>query len=226
LRDLEDKIGYRFESRQLLAEALRHASSLAPDSASMSYQRLEFLGDSVINLCVAEEVYGLHPTAGEGDLSRALHALVSNRNLYNLGVRIGLPEKIRIERSVRTKGGGISLKMVADVVEALAGAIFLDGGYDAARTFVRAHLLADAAGPGLGDWFDGKTRLQEHCQKARLPLPEYRLLGESGPPHARTFRIEVAACGERTESTGSSKKEAEMNAAAALLALLEKKEGS
>jgi ribonuclease-3 len=226
LRDLEDKIGYRFNSRQLLSQALRHASSLSADSASMSYQRLEFLGDSVLNLCVAEEVYTLFPAAGEGELTRARSSLINNRNLHALGVAIGLPEIMRTDRSVRSKGGGITPKMVADVVEAITGAIFLDGGFIAARTFVRDHLLADAAVVDLAARFDGKTRLQEWCQKKRLPLPEYRLLGESGPPHARTFRVEVAACGERNESTGTSKKEAEMNAATTLLAQLEKKEGS
>lgn len=225
LRDLEGEIGYSFKSRPLLVQALRHASSLSPDSASMSYQRLEFLGDSVLNLCVAEEVYALFPEAGEGELTRARSSLINNRNLYALGVRIGLPETMQIDRSVRSKGGGVTPKMVADVVEAITGAIYLDGGFLAARTFVRDHLLADTAIIDVAARFDAKTRLQEWCQKERLPLPEYMPVGESGPPHARVFRIAVAAGGMRAESNGSSKKEAEMNAAAELLACLEKKEG-
>jgi ribonuclease-3 len=191
----------------------------------MSYQRLEFLGDSVLNLCVAEEVYTLFPAAGEGELTRARSSLINNRNLYDLGVRIGLPETMRTDRSVRSKGGGVTPKMVADVVEAITGAIFLDGGFHSARTFVREHLLADTGVIDLAARFDAKTRLQEWCQKDRRPLPEYRLLGESGPPHSRTFRIEVTACGSCADAVGSSKKEAEMNAAADLLARLEKEEG-
>lgn len=191
----------------------------------MSYQRLEFLGDSVINLCVAEEVYGLYPQAGEGELSHALHALVNNRNLYDLGVRIGLPDRMRTEPSIRTRGGGISVKMVADVVEAIAGAIFLDGGYDAARSFVREQLLATAALPAPGRWFDAKSRLQERCQKERLPLPAYRVVGESGPIHARTFRIAVSALGLEAEGAGATKKEAGMNAAAKLLEKIGEREG-
>jgi ribonuclease-3 len=223
MRDLETKIGYSFHSRQLLAQALRHASSLPAESASMSYQRLEFLGDSVLNLCVAEEVYTLFPDAGEGELTRARSSLINNRNLHDLGTRIGLPEAMKIDRAVRSKGGGITPKMVADVVEAVAGAIFLDGGFAAARAFVREHLLANAAGiVDLAARFDAKTRLQERCQRDKLPLPEYRLAGESGPPHERTFRVVASACGTHAESAGSSKKEAEMNAAAAILARLEK----
>lgn len=226
MRDLEEKIGYRFKTRPLLSQALRHASSLSPDSASMSYQRLEFLGDAVLNLCVAEEVYSLFPSAGEGELTRARSSLINNRNLFDLGERIGLPEAMRTDRSVRTRGGGITPKMVADVVEAITGAIFLDGGFDSARAFVRGHLLADAGIIDLAARFDAKTRLQEHCQKERKPLPEYRLVGEAGPPHARTFRVSAAACGLTTESLGSSKKEAEMSAAAELLSLLEQGEES
>lgn len=191
----------------------------------MSYQRLEFLGDSVLNLCVAEEVYNLFPAAGEGELTRARSSLINNRNLHELGVRIGLPETMQTDRSVRSKGGGVTPKMVADVVEAITGAIFLDGGFLCARAFVRDHLLADTGIIDLTARFDAKTRLQEWCQKNRHLLPEYSVLEESGPPHSRTFRIRVTACGERSDAVGSSKKEAEMNAATWLLALFEKKEG-
>ena len=179
----------------------------------------------MLNLCVAEEVYTLFPAAGEGELTRARSSLINNRNLFELGNRIGLTEIMRTDRSVRSRGGGITPKMIADVVEAITGAVFLDGGFHSARAFVRDHLLADTGIIDLAARFDAKTRLQEWCQKDRLPLPEYRLLGESGPPHSRTFRIEVTACGSCSEAVGSSKKEAEMNAAAELLARLEEKEG-
>jgi ribonuclease-3 len=226
LRDLESKIGYRFRSEGLLSEAVRHASSRAEDASTASYERLEFLGDSVISLCVAEEVYRGFPEAGEGELSRTLHSIVSNRNLYELGCRIGIPDAMRTDRSVRSKGGGISRKMVADVVEALAGAIFLDGGFPAAREFVLRHLVPGGIAPEpAAGWLDAKTRLQELCQGNGKELPEYRVSGQSGPPHARTFRVEASALGLVAEGTGPSKKEAGMQAAAALLARIENREG-
>ncbi len=219
MSEFETKLGYRFSSRELLEEALRHASLLGSGAAERSYQRLEYLGDAVLNLCVAEEVYRTLPGAGEGELSKARSAIINNRNLVRVGERIGIPGVLHTDPSVRKKGGGVTRKMVADAVEAVAGAIFLDGGFEAARGFVRAHFRDEK---GLGDivaGFDSKSRLQEWCQKKRLPLPRYRLLSSVGPPHARTFRVRAELSdGRGAEGTGGTKKEAAMGAAALLLA--------
>ncbi len=220
--EAEKRIGYRFASRHLLEEALRHASLVEGEAGERSYQRLEFLGDGVLNLCVAVEVFRRFPEAGEGELSKARAAIISNRNLVRVGEEIGIPESIRTDPSLRNKGGGVTRKMVADAVEAVVGAIFLDGGFEEARRFIRSRFWREEAGfPGPEAGFDPKSMLQEWCQKRKVHLPKYRLLGTSGPPHSHTFTV-VAFLADGTEArgTGSTKKDAEMEAAGKLLSLL------
>lgn len=219
MREFERKLGYRFSSRELLEEALRHASLLGNAAGERSYQRLEYLGDAVLNLCVAEEIYRTHPGAGEGELSRARSAVINNRNLVRIGERIGIAGVLHTDPSVRKKGGGVTRKMVADAVEAVAGAIFLDGGFEAAKAFVLAQFRDDEGLRDVVAEFDSKSRLQEWCQKNRVPLPRYHLLSSSGPAHARTFRVSVELSdGREAEGSGGTKKEAAMEAAARLLA--------
>lgn len=213
---LEERIGYRFRTPSLLEEALRHAS--LQGEQDRSYQRLEFLGDAVLNLCIAEEMFRRLPGAGEGQLSRARSAVISNIHLVKIGERIGIPEALRTDPSIRDRGGGVTRKMVADAVEAIIGAIFVDGGYESARDFVLGSFRDEGTMEEVEGSFDPKSRLQEWCQANRLPLPRYRLQGASGPPHSRTFTVMVRV-GEGREETGSgrTKKEAEMEAAARLL---------
>ncbi len=218
MTEFERRLGYRFSSRDLLDEALRHASVLGGAEGERSYQRLEYLGDAVINLCVAEEIYRRLPGAGEGALSKARSAVINNRSLVRVGERLGVPEALHTDPSVRKQGGGVTRKMVADVVEALAGAIFLDGGFGAAREFVLGLFREEEVVPDRAAGFDSKSRLQEWCQKQRLPLPRYHLLSSAGPPHARTFRVRVQLPdGRDAEGAGGTKKEAEMEAAGRLL---------
>jgi ribonuclease-3 len=225
MSDLEKRIGYRFSSPRLLEEAMRHASLTGAISGEVSYQRLEFLGDSVLNLCVAEEMFRRLPDTGEGTLSKARSAVINNRNLVRVGERIGVPESLRTDPSVRIKGGGVTRKMVADAVEAIAGAIFLDGGYEMARKFVLAHFWEEKRVAELVSGFDAKSRLQEWCQKRRSPLPGYRLVEVSGPPHSHTFTVAARlADGTEAAGRGATKKEAEMEAAQRLLSLLESEE--
>jgi ribonuclease III len=216
LPGLEERIGYRFRSPSLLEEALRHGS--LQGEWERSYQRLEFLGDAVLNLCIAEEMFLRFTGAGEGRLSRARSAVISNFNLEKVGERIGIPEVLRTDPSVRAQGGGVTRKMVADAVEAVIGAIFVDGGYESARDFVLSHFREGGAMEDASAVFDPKSRLQEWCQANRLPLPRYRLQGATGPPHSRTFTVAVRI-GEGPEETGSgrTKKEAEMESAARML---------
>jgi ribonuclease-3 len=227
MTELEKRIGYRFSIPHLLEEAMRHASVAGGSVGDMSYQRLEFLGDAVLNLCVAEEMFRRLPDTGEGMLSKARSAIINNRNLVRVGMRIGVPESLRTDPSVRGKGGGVTRKMVADAVEAIAGAIFLDGGYEKAKKFVLTHFWEEKQMAELVSGFDAKSRLQEWCQKRKIPLPKYRLLEVSGPPHSRTFSV-VARLADGTEATGSgaTKKEAEMEAAELLLSLFGKGEGA
>jgi ribonuclease-3 len=220
LQELEGKIGHRFASRQLLEEALRHGSAAAGGGEG-SYERLEFLGDAVLNLCVAREMFRMLPLAGEGILTRARAAVINNRNLVRVGERIGVPEALTTDPSLRRKGSGVTRKMVADAVEAVAGAVFLDGGLDAAAAFVREHFrLHDLLGE-LVAGFDAKSRLQEWCQRKGIPLPAYRLASSEGPAHGKTFRVEASVAGfPAARGEGSSKKEAEMAAAGEILSRL------
>ena len=217
---LEKKIGYRFRTPDLLEEALRHAST-AEGEARKSYQRLEYLGDAVLNLCLAEETYRTFPSAEEGGLSKVRSALINNRNLVRVGEAIGLSDEMRIDHSIRGKGGGVTRKMVADAVEAIAGAIFLDGGYDAAKQFVLAHFWEEREVLELLAGFDAKSRLQEWCQKRHVALPRYRMLSVEGPPHSRIFLASARLWDGREETgRGKTKKEAEMEAAERLLKVL------
>lgn len=220
MSDLERRIGYKFASPHLLEQALRHASLGAGDGGEMSYQRLEFLGDAVLNLCVAQEMFIRMPTAGEGELSKARASVINNRNLVQVGERIGVQESLRTDPSLKKKGGGVTRKMVADAVEAIAGAIFLDGGYDKACGFILSHFWEENGEVRSGE-FDAKSRLQEWCQKKKMPLPDYILREVSGPAHSHVFTVVASlADGTEGEGRGSTKKEAEMEAASLLLSLI------
>jgi len=219
--ELEERIGHRFASLELLEEALRHGSAHAVEG-KRSYERLEFLGDAVLNLCVAREMYRMLPLAGEGILTKARAAVINNRNLVRVAERIGVPAALTTAPSVRKKGSGVTGKMMADAVEAILGAVFLDGGYDAGVAFVRRHFRLPDLLAALVEGFDAKSRLQEWCQRKGYPLPSYRMLASEGPPHAKTFRVEAEVEGQApARGAGKSKKEAEMAAAQELLARLD-----
>jgi len=217
--DLKDRIRYRFRSPELLEEALRHGSAPADGDGKRSYERLEFLGDAVLNLCIAHDIYRMLPLAGEGVLTRVRAAVINNRNLVRVGERVGVPGALTIDPSVRRKGGGgVTRKMVADAVEAIVGAIFIDGGYEASFDFVQEHFRLPDFMQALVEGFDAKSRLQEWCQRVGLSLPEYHLLSADGPAHARVFRAAVRVKGyAAAEGEGRSKKEAETAAAAEAL---------
>ena len=219
MSELEERIRYRFRSPELLEEALRHGSALPRGEERRSYERLEFLGDAVLNLCVAHDIYRMLPLAGEGVLTRVRAAVINNRNLVRVGERIGVSGALTIDPSVRRKGdGSVTRKMVADAVEAIVGAIFTDGGYEAALAFVQGHFRLPDFMDALVAGFDAKSRLQEWCQREGIALPAYRLLAAEGPPHAKVFRAAVRVPGlARAEGAGRSKKEAETAAASEAL---------
>jgi len=154
-------------------------------------------------------------------LTKARASVINNRNLAKVADRIGVPASLQIDPSVRRKGAGVTRKMAADAVEAVIGAIFLDGGHDAALRFVRGRFrLPDLMG-ALVAGFDAKSRLQEWCQGEHSPLPEYALLSADGPPHDRLFRVEVRVKGQPpAEGSGTTRKEAEMDAAAKTISIL------
>lgn len=213
---LEARAGYVFRDRALLAQALIHASA----DAGISNERLEFLGDRVLGLVIASHLHERFPDAEEGSLSLRLNALVRKEACGEVGKALQLEAAIRA--SAGEARGAMAASIIADATEALIGAIFLDGGYKAARDFVLRHWQAQFERP-VTSGQDAKTRLQEWTQ-ARLKgkgLPQYRELSRSGSDHAPVFSVEVSVAGTGSAvGLGPSKRQAEQDAAQKLLEML------
>lgn len=216
---LEARIGYRFKSSALLEQALTHRSFGSPHN-----ERLEFLGDGVLDCVVAEELYARFPDLPEGALSRLRANLVRQASLAGVARAIGLSEFMKLGEGELASGGAERPSILADAAEAVFGAVFLDGGYEAVREVIRrcfgdALQRLDAHAPAK----DAKTRLQELLQGRRKKLPEYRVVATKGAAHKQTFEVEcvVAELGLQSAGSGSSRREAEQKAAEALLRQLE-----
>jgi ribonuclease-3 len=208
-------LGCEIRDPQLLAAALTHRSA-----SSRNNERLEFLGDSVLNMVVAERLYALYPDASEGDLSRLRARVVSAEPLAEAAQRIGLGERLVMGSGELKTGGFRRQSIVADALEALIGAVYLDGGLEAARAVVLRLLEPRiASAPDPGALKDSKTRLQEHLQSVSLPLPLYTVESVVGEPHAQHFRVEcrVASLGLLAHGEGTSRRRAEQEAAQQLL---------
>jgi ribonuclease-3 len=216
---LEDRLGYRFEDRRLLREALTHGSTTVRQRRPTN-ERLEFLGDRVVGLAVAELLIRRYPHEAEGALSSRLSVLVSEPTLADAARELGLGSWLEVARSEEAAGGRQRPAILADGFEALIGAVYLDGGWEVAAELVRRWI-----GPRLETMAlpprDAKTALQEWTQSRGLGLPDYRVIATSGPAHAPTFEVAVslADLGSAT-ATGSSKRAAEQAAAEQLLVRL------
>lgn len=216
--------GHRPQDEALFLEALTHGSHGGPKGkgGAKDYQRLEFLGDRVLGLIVAAELYHRFPRESEGQLSARLNGLVTREACADVARQLGLAPLIRLGKQARDDGGRDSDNILGDVTEALIGALFLDGGLDVARRFVLA-----AWGMRIDSVRDApkhpKAALMEWAAAHRRRAPDYRIVSRDGPDHAPRFTVAVAihALGEAT-GTGSNKQEAERAAAAALIAQLEK----
>ena len=207
--------GHVFADRSLADAALTHAS--ARGATRIDYQRLEFLGDRVLGLVVADMLYAAFPAAPEGELSLRLNALVNAETLAAIADETGLGELIRAAADVRALSPRKRVNVRADVMEALIAALYLDGGMDTARNFILRwwELRARAAGAARRD---PKTELQEWAHQAAAAVPVYETQRREGPDHDPVFTVVVTVPGrEPAEATGRSKREAEQNAAAALL---------
>lgn len=223
---VEATLGYRFADPSLLSLALTHASARGADPAtSVCNERLEFLGDRVLGLIIADLLYRRFPAEAEGALAQRHAALVSRPTLSEVATRLELSASIVASRSERDAGGTSSPGILADTLEAVIGAIYLDGGLGAAAAFVEGNwseLISDARTPPK----DPKTELQEWAQARGIGLPLYREIDRRGPPHAPEFSIEVSLPGAGSVvASGSSKRSAEQAAAERLLAGLPR-EGS
>jgi ribonuclease III len=216
---LEARIGYRFKRGALLEQALTHRSFGSPHN-----ERLEFLGDGVLDCVVAEELYARFPDLPEGALSRLRANLVRQASLAGVARAIELSGFMKLGEGELASGGAERPSILADGLEAVYGAVFLDGGYDAVRAVIRrsfgdALQRLDAQAPAK----DAKTRLQELLQGRRKKLPEYRVIATKGAAHKQTFDVEcvVAELAVRATGSGSSRREAEQRAAEAMLRQLE-----
>lgn len=212
---LEDRIGYTFNDPARLEGALTHAS--ARPAGGTDYQRLEFLGDRVLGLVVADWLYQAYPIANEGEMSVRLNALVNAETLAEIAEDIGLSDWIKAGRELRGVTGRKRVNMRSDVMEALIAAIYLDGGYEPARTFIRSFWKnhADKASSARRD---AKTELQEWAHQTHSVTPSYTVASRTGPDHDPTFVVTVAIAGiDEEQGSGRSKREAEQAAARAVL---------
>jgi ribonuclease-3 len=216
--DFEGLLGYRFRDRALLGRALTHKSfaNERRDAALSNNERLEFLGDTVLGFMVGDLLYQTFPSLQEGALSKIKAHLVSSAILAEKGRALEIGRFLRMGTGEARSGGSEKLSLMADAFEAVVAAIYLDGGLHAAQAFVRGQFGRDIGGIDLGDlsFHDYKTTLQEAAQGLGLPLPEYRVVGESGPDHEKAFEIQVLWDGEPfSAGRGSSKREAQRKAA-------------
>jgi ribonuclease-3 len=206
---------------ELLERAVTHRSYAYENGGLPTNERLEFLGDSVLGLVVTDTLYRTHPDLPEGQLAKLRAAVVNAKALAGIGRALGLGAHLRLGRGEETTGGRDKSSIVADTVEAVIGAVYLDQGLDVATTLIHRlfdPLIAESAGLGAGlDW---KTSLQELCAAQSLGVPEY-VVDESGPDHMKSFRARVRVAGELYgDGRGGSKKEAEQEAAATAYAEL------
>ncbi len=205
----------------LLERAVTHRSYAYENGGLPTNERLEFLGDSVLGLVVTDTLYRTHPDLPEGQLAKLRAAVVNAKALAGIGRGLGLGEHLRLGRGEETTGGRDKSSIVADTVEAVLGAVYLDQGLDVATTLIHRlfdPLIAESAGLGAGlDW---KTSLQELCAAQSLGVPEY-VVDESGPDHMKSFRARVRVADDLYgDGRGGSKKEAEQEAAATAYAEL------
>lgn len=220
LATLEEKLGYRFVAPRLLKEALTHPTYAHehPDSEVKDNQRLEFLGDAVLNLVVGHQLMRYHPDAREGALTRMRANLVSEAGLSRLARELDLGEYIQLGKGEHASQGQKKRSILADTLEALMAAIYLDGGSVKAFQIIEALFT-----PLMGDSItDVKTDLQELAQKKYRVTPEYRTIAETGPDHDKTFEVELRMADTVTTGMGKSKKAAEKAAAKAALNALKK----
>ena len=212
---LQHSIGYRFSDSALLTCALTHRSFGADHN-----ERLEFLGDAVLSLAISGLLFERFAGSDEGDLTRVRAHLVREDSLHRVAVQLGLPEVLKLGEGEARGGGAQRASILADALEALIGAAFLDGGFDAAQDVIRRLFGEIITTTDVASWTkDAKTELQEWLQARRLPVPVYRIHATRGQAHAQTFEVECAVPALRlTESgEGRSRRVAEQEAARRML---------
>ncbi len=212
---LQRRIGYRFTDAQLLSRALTHRSFGADHN-----ERLEFLGDAVLSLAISGLLFERFAGSDEGDLTRVRAHLVREDSLHRVAVQLGLPEVLNLGEGEARGGGAQRASILADALEAVLGATFLDGGFDAASELVKGLFGEVIQTTDVASWSkDAKTELQEWLQARRLPVPTYRISATRGQAHAQTFEVEcvVPALNLTESGEGRSRRVAEQEAARRML---------
>jgi ribonuclease III len=230
LADLQQSLSYTFKEPQLLERALTHKSFANENKVPYHNERMEFLGDAVLSLVVSEHLMKTCPDSTEGDLSRLRAAVVSEPALAVIGRSIALGTYLLLGKGEEQTGGRDKDSLLADALEALIAALYLDAGKDAAETFI-LRFFEDVIKRTCASRtsLDYKTVLQERCQERLKQLPEYRVVSETGPDHQKQFDVELLVKGQLYgRGTGRSKKEAEQKAAKEALEklLINKRQGS
>jgi ribonuclease-3 len=210
-------------SQEMFRLAMRH-SSATPNAVSSSYERLEFFGDSVLGLVIAQYLYEHHPNWDQGMLSKAKSSVVQERPLADVAIRLGLAEYLELSPSEEATGGRKRPSILADVVEAVIGAIYLESGMEVARWFVLEQLHSELMRISTGDVApdDYKSKLQEVAQQVWRKTPVYRVVKELGNAHEKRFLVQVLLDDEVIgEGVGRSKKEAEQSSASDAISIIE-----
>jgi ribonuclease III len=218
LTALQQRLGHRFAEPELLSRAVTHRSFSADHN-----ERLEFLGDAVLSLAISALLFERFGGSDEGDLTRVRAHLVREDTLHRVAVVIGLPEVLRLSEGEARGGGAQRPSILADALEAIIGATFLDGGFDPARALVQRLFGEVIVSTDIDSWTkDAKTELQEWLQARRLPVPSYRITSTRGQAHAQTFEVECAVPALSLAETGEgrSRRVAEQEAARRMLVAL------
>jgi len=225
---LESRIGHRFADPKLLERALTHRSwayeNLPGESEEVvraaENESFEFVGDSVLGLVIAEKLFEAHPDSNEGGLTLMKHSLVSTATLARIAETLGLGDHMRVGRGEEKTGGRKKQALLANTLEAVIAAVFLDGGYPAARVFIGRAFGDEMKKATPKNSLDYKTMLQERLQAAKMNAPNYSVIKTEGPPHSRTFLIEAVWQTGKTRAEGNSIKAAEMKAAEQALEMM------
>ncbi len=225
LDELVEKIGYQYKDKTLLEQALTHSSFANEQkiNKSMNYERLEFLGDAVLELVSSEFLFRTNPDMPEGQLTRTRASMVCEPALAYCARDLELNKYIRLGKGEEMTGGRYRDSIISDVMEAVIGSLYLDGGFDVAHDFIHRFILSDLENKIL--FYDAKTVLQEIVQKTPGNVLTYELISEEGPDHNKLFRVEASINGKAlTQGCGRTKKAAEQQAAYDAILYLRKQE--
>jgi ribonuclease-3 len=212
ISEIEKQIGYRFKNQILLTTALTHRSMA--DNSYAAYERLEFLGDAILELVTAEYLYKEYPKKSEGDLTQMRSIMVNGNSLYQIGTRLNLEQYCIMDKSLDLNHLSTLKKLLSSMIESLIGAIYLDGGLKAARRFIQKQVIEPCSTETELNQFNYKGKLFEICQKKGCPLPSFSVEEIEGPDHARTYTVSVQINGRKLGTgTEYTKRAAEQKAA-------------